>query len=140
MKNARSFFQASVEVLDEQHSPPGVPLPETGRVRLELSSPGDGWSARFAVASRAATKDDYEDANTAEARSRASGMALLAERCRYVWAIEPEGDEVEQATLTLCGVLASVALGPVMPGDRSTLFGVRGSMERIDRLRRGAYR
>lgn len=137
VKNARSFFHASVEVLDEQNAPPDVPSPETSRVRLELSSEQHGWRARFALASRPANKDDHENANVAEAASRASGMALLAERCRYVWEIEPEGDELEVATITLSGVLASVGLGPVMPDDRSTLFGVRGAMARIDELYHG---
>ncbi len=140
VKNARGFFQASVEVLDEELLPRGFLPPEQSRVRLELSSEQHGWRARFAIASRPANHDDHEFANGAEAASRASGMALLAERCRYVWAIEPEGDQVEQATLTLCGVLASVGLGPVMPDDHSTLFGVRGAMERIEKLEKGAYR
>lgn len=140
LKNARSFFQASVEVLDEELLPPGFSPPEGSRVRLELSSERHGWRARFAIASRPANHDDHEHANAAEAASRASGMALLAERCRFVWEIEPEGDELERATLTLCGVLASVGLGPVMPADHSTLFGVRGAMERIDALEKGAYR
>ena len=140
VKNATNFFHASLEVLGEQNEPPGVPSPERSRVRLELSSPEHGWRARFTIISRPATKDDHENANVAEAASRASGMALLAERCRYVREIEPEGEELEIATITLCGVLASAGLGPVMPEDRSTLFGVRGAMERIDKLQRGAYR
>lgn len=140
VKNARSFFQASAEVLGEELLPPGFSPPEQSRVRLELSSERHGFRARFAITSRPANRDDHEFANAAEAASRASGMALLAERCRYVWAIESEGDEIELATLTLCGVLASVGLGPVMPEDHSTLFGVRGAMERIEKLEKGAYR
>lgn len=140
VKNARSFFYTSVEVLDEELLPPGFSPPEASRVRVELSSERHGWRVRFTIASRPADRADHEDANAAEAAGRASGMALLAERCRYVWRIEPEGDEIEQATLTLCGVLASVGLGPVMPADLSTLFGVRGAMERIDRLEQAAYR
>lgn len=140
VKNARGFFHASVEVLGEELLPPGFSPPERSRVRLELASEQHGWRARFAIASRPANHDDHEFANAAEAASRASGMALLAERCRYVWAIEPEGDEIEQATLTLCGVLASVGLGPVMPEDHTTLFGVRGAMARLEKLEKGAYR
>lgn len=134
VRNARSFFRTSAEVLDEELLPPGFSPPEASRVRLELSNERRGWRARFTIASRPATRDDHENANAAEAASRASGMALLAERCRYVWRIEPEGDELEPATLTLCGVLASVGLGPVMPDDHSTLFGVRGAMERLEKV------
>ncbi len=133
VKNARGYFHASVEVLDEELLPPGFSPPERSRVRLELSNQQRGWSARFTISARPSNRDDHEYANAAEAQGRASGMGLLAERCGYVWEIEPEGDEVEAATLTLCGVLASVGLGPVMPEDRSTLFGVRGAMQRLER-------
>src|SRR5216683_3152752 len=40
----------------------------------------------------------------------------------------------EAAYLTLAAVCASVALGPVLPPDHSTLFGVRGALERRDKL------
>ena len=39
----------------------------------------------------------------------------------------------ELAYLTLSAICASVALGPVLPPDHGTLFGVRGAIERRDR-------
>ena len=49
--------------------------------------------------------------------------------------IEGVGEEspLEAARLTLAGICASVALGPVLPPDGSTLFGVRGAIERRDK-------
>jgi glycine/D-amino acid oxidase-like deaminating enzyme len=86
------------------------------------------------VRSRAATPDDHRAARDAEERGRAGGMGLLAARCQSVWEVTPEGDESEAATLNLCAIAAAVALGPTLPPDASTLFGVRGAMERLERL------
>lgn len=129
VRNARSYFEAELEVLGQSE-----PQGPTSFVRLELASAAHGWRARFVVTSRAAQPSDRQAARAAEARGRATGMAALAERCRFVWEVEPEAAAPEIATLCLCGLLASVALGPVLPPDGSTLFGVRGSMERAERL------
>ena len=77
------------------------------------------------------------DARDAEARGRAAGMSLLADRCPTIWDVEPSAEDNELARLHLCAILASVALGPVLPDDGSTLFGVRGAMERVQRLLAG---
>jgi hypothetical protein len=61
-------------------------------------------------------------------------MSALAERCLTIWEISAESAPSELALLTLCGVLAAAALGPVLPPDESALFGVRGAMERADAL------
>ena len=57
-------------------------------------------------------------------------MSTLAERCPTVWEVSSVGVDSELARLNLCGILASVALGPVLPDDGATLYGVRGAMER----------
>jgi len=60
-------------------------------------------------------------------------MSLLAARCPAIWDIEPEAEVTDTAELQLSALLASVALGPVMPSDQSTLYGVRGAMERAEK-------
>jgi hypothetical protein len=60
-------------------------------------------------------------------------MALLAARCSVLWIVTPEGTPTGSAELQLSALLASVALGPVMPSDESTLYGVRGAMERAEK-------
>jgi hypothetical protein len=89
----------------------------------------------FRITARDTSKDDIMNARDAEARGRAAGMAALAEKCSQLWTIEAGGSEVpsEAAYLTLAAVCASVALGPVMPPDAATLFGVRGAIERRDK-------
>ena len=88
---------------------------------------------RIALRARDVAQDDLSDAREAEARGQAAGMASLAERCARVWEIAPAEDAnaSDAACVALAGICASVALGPVLPPDRSTLFGVRGAMQRL---------
>jgi hypothetical protein len=104
------------------------------RVEVLLRSAQHGYEGRFSIHSRRASEHDLADARDAETRGRAAGMATLAARCPTIWEVEPVAEDSELARLNLCGILASVALGPVLPDDGATLYGVRGSMERVERL------
>lgn len=130
LQHARRFFAASVDVLGA--SPPERAELLTAFVSVRFASaryPGEG---QFRIESRATTADDRFTAEAAEARGKAGGMALLAARCAAVWTLLPEGDPSGSAELQLSALLASVALGPVLPSDESTLYGVRGAMERAE--------
>ena len=120
----RRFFEATVEVL----------AADADGVRLSLQSETRGYKGRFVVRVRAVSDRDLEQARAAEARGRAAGMSALAARCAHVWEIESVGEAPVAATLNMCALLASIALGPVLPPDMATLFGVRGAMERVERL------
>jgi hypothetical protein len=102
-------------------------------VRVRLSSARPPFDAELILRVRDVTRDDISDAKGAEARGRAAGMSALAEKCPRLWEIGPAQGSApsEDAYLALAGICASVALGPVLPPDRSTLFGVRGAMERL---------
>jgi hypothetical protein len=137
VRSTQKFFEATVEVLEERGL--AVPAPDARTLepfaRLRISSARRRYSGVFRVTCRTALAEDWVAAQAAEARGRATGMGALARRCVTVW--EVEGDEEsapEAALLSLCAVLASVALGPVLPADESTLFGVRGAMERLEAL------
>jgi hypothetical protein len=121
LQNARRFFDISVDVLEEHD---GVLRVAVGR---------NGAHAHFRLTIEAASPALYERARTAETAGRAAGMATLAARCPTIWRIEPEGEAPAALTLKLAGLLASVALGPVLPPDDSTLFGVRGAQERAQK-------
>ena len=116
--NTRRYFDASIEVISR----------EGPSVRLRLEHAGE--VALFSVSARAATPEDLSRAREAERLGRAAGMATLAARCAAIWEIAPDPEVSAAATLTLCAVLASVALGPVLPPDGQTLFGVRGALAR----------
>jgi hypothetical protein len=90
----------------------------------------------FRVTCHSATAQDWDAAREAERRGRATGMGALAARCEGVWTVEPEEPGYDAPLLNLSAILASVALGPVLPADGSTLYGVRGAMERFEALMR----
>lgn len=126
----RSYFDATIEILSQVMATNGA----GDRVEVELRSAHYGYSGRFFVSARRTSEHDLADARLAEEHGRAAGMAALAQRCATVWDVEPSAEDSELARLNLCGILASVALGPVLPDDVSTLYGVRGAMERVAHL------
>lgn len=130
LTHARRFFAAELEVL--QASPPDREERERAEVLLRLSSARYPGAGTFLVDSRPATDDDRFAAEVAETRGRATGMSLLAARCPVVWSLSAQGQVSGSAELQLSALLASVALGPVLPEDGSTLYGVRGAMERAE--------
>lgn len=113
VRNATRHFSSHVEVLSS------TPL------RVSVGS------ARFRLEFLPTTEEVLERARAAEVRGQAAGMASLAERCTTVCVIHPEDHDDELATQLLIGALASTVLGPVLPPDDSTLYGVRGAMARI---------
>jgi hypothetical protein len=119
LRNARRFFAASID----------VQAVDGPRARLAVELPS-GQKGHFSVAIEPVTAGLLERAGRAETAGQAAGMASLAERCRSVWRIEPEGEAPDAVLFTLAAALASVALGPVLPPDDSTLFGVRGALKR----------
>ncbi len=91
-------------------------------------------AASYRLLERLPTEEDWAAARRAEAASQAHGMADLARRCTKLWELHPLPPVSAdlRLTLLLCAVAASVALGPVLPEDEASLFGVRGA-----RLRAG---
>jgi hypothetical protein len=150
VRNAKNFFSIELEVLEVS----AASVPDTSDlVRLRVSKPNVFRPSIFRVARRPVSQADLTLAELAEQRGRAAGMSELAKRCPHLWEIESESTQNTQAEQDtqdpvnadlalygLCAILASVALGPVLPTDGSTLFGVRGAIERLDkgqpRLRR----
>jgi hypothetical protein len=122
----RRFFDATLDVQSRS---------EAGdQVEVLLRCEKHDYQGRLQIRSRRVLDADLADARVAEERGRAAGMAGLAARCRVIWEVQSLGDDSALARLNLCGILASVGLGPVLPDDLSTLYGVRGSMERVQRL------
>jgi hypothetical protein len=127
VRSGERFFQTRVHIVGGDG---GV-----CRVHLERARPPA--EGRFEISTRVRTLADLVAARAAEERGRAAGMSALAERCPFVWEIR--SDEVPPpmaAWLTLSAICASVALGPVLPPDGATLFGVRGALERAERYTR----
>lgn len=134
VRTATRFFEASVDIQSSRDLRLETPSEDGTELTLELSSERRKLSTRFRIRSRLCRADDYQAARVAEERGRAGGMGLLAARCPSIWEVYPEAGSSEAACLNLCGILAAVALGPTLPPDASTLYGVRGAMERLDAL------
>jgi hypothetical protein len=129
---ARLFFRAELVFVQRQHR-----ADHRSHYQASLSLPGHP-PALLDLERRPATEDDWCAAEEAERAGQATGMAALARRCHVVWEL-PTSTASERDLLTLCGILAATELGPVMPPDRSTLYGVRGARLRADALSE-AYR
>jgi hypothetical protein len=132
VRTATRHFEASLEILGAEE--PVSPAAGRTGVSLRLVSARRGFSRDFSVLSRATTAEDWAAARRAETLGRSAGMSALAERCHFIWVISVgTGTGAEGAALlNLCAILASAALGPVLPPDESALFGVRGAMERVE--------
>lgn len=126
IRATRRYFDAVVDVestTDDRRS-----------ATLRLESEKNHYSGVLKIETRKAEPADLAAARLAEERGHATGMASLAARCPTIWQVEPVSHDAELALLNLCGILASVALGPVLPDDGATLYGVRGSMERVEKM------
>jgi len=131
LAHARRFFGAELEVLAASSAE--RPDPALARVTLRLASARYPGAGTFRLEARRPTDVDHTAAQAAELRGKAGGMAQLAARCSAVWELTAEGIVTGSAELQLSALLASVALGPALPTDESTLYGVRGAMERAEK-------
>jgi hypothetical protein len=126
---AKQFFRAELQFVHRHWHERPFPH-HTFELELQLST---NLPVRATALLRSATENDYQQAMVAEQLGKAGGMASLARRCPSVWEL-PAGELTPYNSLILCGILAASLLGPVMPHDGSTLFGVRGARERAERL------
>ncbi len=112
----------------------GGSLGETALIssRLSIDVRYADSTARYTLSQQANADPAIALARAAEQRGKAFGMAQLAERCPWVWQVGCDGELETRLTWLLCAALAAWGLGPVLPPDQSTLFGVRGA-----RLRAG---
>jgi hypothetical protein len=124
VERGRSHFEARLDVLAA-----GDP----GRARIAHAAFGS--AAVFALGARERRTPDLDDAVRAELAGQRAGMGALASRCGFVWDVAPEGEVSEWHLLEFCALLASVALGPVLPPACETLYGVRSARERAEALR-----
>lgn len=133
VKNGSRFFEADVSIQGEL-ARAELEAPYVSGIRLAAQSRRRGWTGAFTIRVRPVTTLDVVHAREAEARCSQWGMSVLAERCPSMWDLEPADGTPLAAELVVAALLASVALGPVLPEDGSGLFGVRTAMQRVDEL------
>lgn len=132
--HASRFFGASFDVVGEPVVR-GTGKNQVRELRLAFRSP-EGTDAGFTLVSRRVENADVVAAREAESRGAVPGMGALAERCARVWELREPADAPASNVYLLCALLASVALGPVLPPDHSTLLGVRGARDRATEAER----
>lgn len=121
--HARTFFGSKLEVVEHE--------PRRLKVRLHGRFAQD--PVEISLVARDVTKEDMRDVKAAELRGQAAGMGALAARCKLLWELVVPDPAPESAIYAMCAAAASVALGPVLPPDGSTLFGIRGALERAEK-------
>lgn len=103
-------------------------------VRVQFASQPYG-TVTFTLRARAATESDYARLEPAERANQSHGMAGLGRRCTSLWEVIPDPGTSSAACFYFGAVLASVALGPLLPPDGAGLYGVRSARVRAEALR-----
>ncbi len=136
--HARQFFGASFDVVGKPVVR-GVGKDQERELRVAFGTQR-GKDAGFTLVSRPVRSADVLAARDAEARGNVPGMGSLAEACARVWELREPADAPDADVYLLCALLASVALGPVLPPDHGTLLGVRTARERAAEGAERTYR
>jgi len=92
-----------------------------------LSYAARGARGDFDVSVRQLGAEDIAAARDVERAKPTGGLADLALRCRTVWTLEARGEPPEWLVFEFSALLASVALGPILTPEGSSLLGVRGA-------------
>jgi hypothetical protein len=114
-----------------------VALQKTDHEGMRLSFAAHGAQGEFDVTVHLAVAEDFAAVREAERASPSGGLADLAARCKTVWTVEPRDEPPEWLTFEFAALLASVALGPILPPNATKLLGVRSARERAGDLRGG---
>lgn len=124
-RNASLFFRSKIQLVERE--------PE----RLVVQFQGDFAKEpiELSLLGRSVKKQDRKDVIEAERLGQAAGMGSLASQCRLLWELAAPEDAPPAALLAFAAATASVALGPILPPDGLTLFGVRDAFAKAEQMR-----
>ncbi len=143
MRAVQTHFRSILELDVVSESSAAGGMVHTVEVAVRLPT---GHSGTRSLLARRGSALDQDDAETAERIGQAAGMAALAARCPVVIEVTAPAkdaapvvgqDDEPALTLRLCAALAATHLGPILPPNEQTLFGVRGANERAEALLKG---
>ena len=138
-QNAARFFNAKLGLtVDKTYRD----APAVDAARIVLATDDPSTSGTRLCLGRPVLPREHDDADEAERVSKATGMGLLARRCKTVWLIArgtsapPSTRNVDaiaedRVALLLAAVFASVLLGPILDGE--AIFGVRTARLTLER-------
>lgn len=135
---ARTFFATALEI-DPVKAYPDEQTPDADVVHMDLSPLGkrDVAPTRVLVVTWPLGRDlaIREVGNAAAQAIGGAGMDALVARAKRIWQVScnvVHGDD-QQAPLRAAAILASVLLGPIVPPEGNTIYGVKGARERLER-------
>ena len=127
-RHAEQFFGATLTLLERGRGGGRDAKPW----RFAMKSTRGAYDATFVLRTRKVESSDLRAARDAEARGGVVGMEALASDCAHVWELDADDATTSHASYAMCAVLASVALGPIMPPEHDALLGVRAARERAE--------
>ena len=153
-QHAARFFNAKLGLTVEKKYQ-GAVASDVARIVLATDDPST--SGTRLCFGRPVAPREHDQAEEAERASQATGMGLLARRCKTVWLIArgtsappstrdvarlvtPGGGNAvdDRVALLLAAVFASVLLGPILDGEE--IFGVRTARLKLERPAATPYR
>lgn len=128
-RQAEQFFGIKLGMTVEKRHTERAPAIDAARI---VVAGGDGTASGTRLCyGRPVDASDLAAAEHAERMMGTHGLALLAQRCKTLWTIVPEG-EVDRAALTIAAVFASTMLGPILSPDGHEIYGVRGARLKLE--------
>jgi len=148
-QQAARFFNAKLGLTVEKKYQGSV---ARDAVRIVLATDDPSTSGTRLCFGRPVAPEEHDQAEEAERVSKATGMGLLAQRCKTVWLIargtsappshssaaDVNAVAEDRVALLLAAVFASVLLGPIL--DRDEIFGVRTARLKLERPAATPYR
>jgi hypothetical protein len=136
---ARTFFATALEIDPVKAYPEGK-TPEADVVYIDIHPLGkrDVVSTRVLVVTWP-LQWNPQIRHVGDAAAMAiggAGMDALVARAKRIWQVsnQIERGEDRHAPLRVAAILASVLLGPIVPPEGNTIYGVKGARERLERL------
>ena len=125
---ARTFLDARVDVRDVM----GGTTSDIATVEIDVGPPV-GAATRIAVRTFpiSETPELIAAAERGVAAIGGAGFDALVARATRVWQVPREVPGDPRTPLVLAAVIASVLLGPIVPPDEVTIFGVKGARMRL---------
>jgi hypothetical protein len=125
-QQARTFLDAEVVVLGEASGT----LPDLATVELAVA----GTPVTLRTFPISLESELLEAADRGVRAIGGAGFDVLVARAKRIWQIPIAVDGDPRAPLVVAALLASVLLGPIVPPDEETIFGVKGARTRLSKL------
>lgn len=138
---ARTFFATALEI-DPAKAYPDGRTPNRDAVHIDVKPLGnrDQLPTRvFVVTWPLDEHPAFRDIGDTAARAiGGAGMDALVARAKRIWQVSTDGVQGADlhASLRVAAILAAVLLAPIVPPDGTTIYGVKGARERLDKLER----